>query len=31
MVLSRGGKVGDVAKEVGAHEVTYYRWSGSAG
>ncbi|MBP7726544.1 MAG: hypothetical protein PHY81_05480 [Candidatus Bipolaricaulis anaerobius] len=31
VVLSRGGKVGDVAKEVGAHEVTYCRWSGSAG
>lgn len=26
VLLSRGGKVGDVVKAIGVHPVTYYRW-----
>jgi len=26
VLLSRGGKVGDVVKAIGVHQVTYYRW-----
>jgi transposase-like protein len=26
VLLSQGGKIGDVVKAIGIHEVTYYRW-----